>query len=107
MIIEVIIICSLIQADPFYDCPPWYDGDYESPSGDFWYIVIWSDWNVPCWKDGKIIVRGGCAVYPSNSIFLSNQTHGMESVKPKWEGMTVLQHELEHLKCECTWHTES
>jgi len=30
----------------------------------------------------------------------------MESVKPRWEGMTVLQHELEHLKCKCTWHKE-
>ena len=98
------LICSLLEVTPFYDCPPWYDGDYTSSSGDIWFIVMWDGDTVPCWKDGIVKPHNGCAVYDSDSIFVANNTQGYISSAPLWKGMTILQHEIEHLKCQCTWH---
>jgi hypothetical protein len=99
------IICSLTSVKPYYDC------------SEKWTIYLY-DVEFPdvCNENVSFgIASKGCTTYTtfrddviSATINLGN-AHGSQTSFPYPEGpeyQTVLYHELQHVICGCTWHTE-
>lgn len=113
--------CTLILLEPYYDCsrplfiimfdqefPPKYDN-----TNDTWYeqeltdeeccsygtsyrnMVMPNHWDNPArYKHFDMIVVG----------YMQDQKNvGKYDIN---KNMTVLQHELQHIKCKCTWHAK-
>lgn len=94
--IEILIICSLINVDPYYDC-----------SQEWEIHIYWDNFHMTeiCGESSNGIPLG-CAKYNKHpimdkintpKIYIANVIHYDE-----W-GQSVLEHEIRHLKCRCTW----
>lgn len=90
MLLEVLLICSLTHTAPFYDC------------SDQWAIQVY-DVPVTC-NIGQQILAAGCTNFESKTIKIYE--YAMTNYgKDHHDGFTVLEHELEHLKCMCDFHS--
>lgn len=90
MLLETLIICSLIYVAPYYDC------------SEHWTIEIYDE-PVLC-NIGQKILAAGCTNFETKTIRLYDYAaynYGRDSK----DGFTVLEHELEHLKCMCDFHS--
>jgi len=92
MIIEIMLICSLTDVAPMYDC------------NEMWELHI-SDQRYPnhCKLLGHYVA--GCAYF--NGIYgniIPMRMYVGTSDYIDYYGMTTLEHEIEHLKCRCDWH---
>jgi hypothetical protein len=88
MLLEVLLICSLTHATPFYDC------------AQQWTIEIHSE-PVSCFV-GHQIMAAGCTNFDTKAIRIYD--FAMYHYGKDRYGFTVLEHELEHLKCMCDFH---
>jgi hypothetical protein len=89
MLLEVMFICSLTHAYPFYDC------------SEHWKIEVYDE-PVSCFV-GHEILAAGCTNFETKTIRIYDYAllvYGNDQY-----GFTVLEHELEHLKCMCDFHS--
>ncbi|MDP3780364.1 MAG: hypothetical protein Q8Q69_04145 [Nitrosopumilaceae archaeon] len=89
MLLDILIICSLIQASPYYDC------------SEHWIIEI-HDEPVLC-NIGQDVLVAGCTNFETKTVRVYD--YAMFSYDKDEYGFTVLEHELEHLKCMCGFHS--
>jgi len=89
MLLEIILICSLTNTAPFYDC------------SEQWQIQVY-DQPVTC-NTGQQILAAGCTNFESKTIKIYDYAMNNYGTDPE-DGFTVLGHELEHLKCMCDFH---
>jgi len=85
---QIITICALTETAPFFDC------------SEKWYIYVYDTLAVKC-PNGKMAY--GCSVWNPDVKFVSIGTAKQDSC---YDGkcISVLSHELLHLRCECDWH---
>ena len=89
VLLEMLIICSLTDSYPFYDC------------SEHWKIQIYDE-PVPCHDGVATVDAAGCATFLTKSIKIYDKAmheYGKDSYR-----FTVLEHELEHLRCMCDFH---
>lgn len=94
--IDTLKMCSLSYYRPYYDCPPEFDGKNDE-SGKMWTIYIFDG---DAWMNCLRYKSSSCATWPSDIIYY-------EITDKQWrdsQGRGLLEHELEHLKCQCDWH---
>ena len=89
MLLDIIIICSLIQASPYYDC------------SEHWIIEVY-DQPVSCFV-GNDIQAAGCTNFETKTVRIYD--YAMFVYGKDEYGFNVLEHELEHLKCMCDFHS--
>jgi hypothetical protein len=89
VLLEVLLICSLTHTYPFYDC------------SEQWTIEVYSE-PVPCFV-GHEIMAAGCTNFETKTIKIYD--YAMHQYDKDRYGFTVLEHELEHLKCMCDFHS--
>ena len=88
LLLEILTICSLISAPPFYDC------------SDTWEIHLYSEPpDIQCNNNDPRFHSFGCANLRSNTIHMVDFAEHTDRY-----GYSILQHELEHLKCQCDFH---
>ena len=122
------VICELINLEPYYDCPEYID-DYFDARGEEWLIVelplyVFDDpkkrssLGYAVYGDYKILEEsefGVCVRFPQlNQTINGMNLCGLKYIvigiqQPQtcyspYPCMSVLEHELKHLKCECDWH---
>ena len=82
-------MCSLIYTSPYYDC------------SEQWEIEVY-DQAVLC-HENDLILAAGCTNFETKTIKIYN--YAMYEYDKDEYGFTVLEHELEHLKCICDFHS--
>ena len=88
MLLEILTVCSLISAAPYYDC------------SDEWEIRLYSvPPMVQCNDHDKFFTTFGCSQLNRNVIHMVHFPEHRDQF-----GKTILEHELEHLKCRCNFH---
>lgn len=88
MLLEILTICSLVTVSPFYDC------------SESWQIHIYNvPPNVQCNNSDTRFHSFGCAKLGTNTIHMVDFAEHRDHY-----GMTILEHELEHLRCKCNFH---
>jgi len=92
MLLDILIICSLISSPPYYDC------------SEQWTIEI-NNSPVPCFDSLEFVLAAGCTDFSTKTIKIYE--YAMHDVKDPDDGFTVLEHELEHLKCMCNFHSKN
>lgn len=89
MLLEILTMCSLITVSPFYDCSEtWEIRMYDTPP------------NIQCNNNDPAYHSFGCAKLLTKTIHVVDFSEHKDRF-----GMTVLEHELEHLKCKCDFHS--
>lgn len=92
MLLEIMFICSLTNSAPFYDCSEqWQIQTYDQP--------------VTC-NTGQQILAAGCTNFESKTIKIYEYAMNNYGKDPS-DGLTVLGHELEHLRCMCDFHSSN
>lgn len=125
---EWVIICQLLNREPFWDCPESVDG-YFDMSGEEWMIfqlpverfqdptnetvlgyAVYSD------EEGKSLSPADplslCNFFPKfnqsericSMNYLVYGEKSLDTCYSPYPCTTVLEHELKHLKCKCDWH---
>ena len=94
-----LLFCALIYTSPYYDCPPEYDG-VQDGTGSIWTIHYYDDYTT------KWCEMLGLRVYTCANVDLDhiNFFLPLKNIVDDF-GMTALEHELEHLKCDCNFHS--
>ena len=88
MLLEILTICSLVSAYPFYDC------------SEKWDIRVYNEYpTIQCNNHDQHLVSLGCAILERNTIHIINDSNYRDGL-----GQTILEHELHHLKCKCNFH---
>lgn len=90
----VIILCAFF-ADGSFDCD------------EQWTLYLWDTKYPPACTGGRGIL--GCAFYvdiPWVNKVVSPQMHVGNSTYIDMFGMTILEHEIKHLRCLCNFHSE-
>lgn len=88
MLLEILTICSLMSVSPFYDCSEsWEIRLYDTPP------------NIQCNNSDSRFDSFGCAKLQTNTIHLVDFPERHDD-----SGKTILEHELEHLHCQCNFH---
>ena len=88
MLLEILTICSLVSVSPFYDCSEsWEIRLYDTPP------------NIQCNNSDSQFHSFGCAKLQTNTIHLVDFPEHFDNF-----GNTILEHELEHLRCKCNFH---
>jgi len=90
VLLEVLFICSLTHTAPFYDC------------SEQWRIEVYDE-PVSCFV-GYEIRAAGCTNFETKTIRIYDYAMREYGRDPA-DGYTVLEHELEHLKCMCDFHS--
>jgi len=93
-----ILMCSLIQAAPYYDCPPEYDGVSDG-SGKLWTINVYDNYyrkNIPTFASDST-AKSGLDGYADWKYGMANVVEAGLQEKDTC-GRTILLHELLHLK---------
>jgi hypothetical protein len=91
MLLEIIMICSLTYSSPFYDC------------SERWEIRIYDE-PVLCNNADTYIEAAGCTNFLTKKIAIYD--YAMREYGKDEYGLTPLEHELEHLKCMCDFHSQ-
>lgn len=89
MLLETLLICSLIYASPYYDC------------SEHWKIEVY-DKPILCHEDHDILAAG-CTNFETKTIKIYD--YAMYEYEKDEYGLTTLEHELEHLRCMCDFHS--
>ena len=84
------MICSLTYTSPHYDC------------SEHWKIQVY-DKPVPCFDGNTYIDSAGCTNFHTKTIKIYD--YAMYAYNKDEYGFTTLEHELEHLKCMCDFHS--
>jgi hypothetical protein len=127
-VLSYTVICQTTNIEPYYDCPEEIDGYFDA-SGEAWLVItvnstIFQDMDGasvygfavhtmnPVMPKGKY---NACDFLPSvNATYMGMETCDMNytvvgintptTCYTPYPCMTVLEHELKHLKCMCNWH---
>ena len=77
-----------MSVSPFYDC------------SDSWEIRLYdAPPNIQCNNSNPKYHSFGCATLETNTIHMVDFAEHRDH-----RGMTILDHELEHLRCQCNFH---
>lgn len=91
---ETLVICSLKNTKPFYNCD------------EVWTLHLYRG---DAYKNCSLYHSDSCAKWwniPNAKVAYINIDNKWEDPNPRngqW-GKSLLAHELEHLKCRCSWH---
>jgi len=87
VLLDILIICSLVYASPHYDC------------SEQWKIELY-DVPIPCFDVQEFVLAAGCTDFSTKTIKIYEYENEPE------DRFTVLEHELQHLKCMCNFHSK-
>jgi hypothetical protein len=85
-LLGIFSICSLTSSEPYYNC------------NEMWNLVVYENNNGEWCSEFK---TASCARWDSDTIYLDMDRNF-------WfddDGRFSLQHEIDHMKCQCSWHT--